>query len=81
MLVLSRERDESIVLTLTSDLPKGTAIRVLVADVARGRARIGIDAPLSIQILRGELLIDSPEAIVSHDLLDPSHPDFGRDYA
>lgn len=63
MLVLRRKRDQSLVLKTTADIPAGSIIRMVVTDVARSYASIGIDAPPAIQILRGELTPhDSPGA-------------------
>lgn len=50
MLVLSRKRNEVIVLE-TSDGP----IRVVITKVGEDRVGIGIEAPKAIQILRKEL--------------------------
>ena len=55
MLVLRRKRDQALVLTTTKGIPAGSVIRVVVTDIARGYAAIGIEAPPAIQILRGEL--------------------------
>ena len=83
MLVLTRKRDQFLVLTAMVDIPKGTEIKVQITDVARGHATIGISAPKSVRVLRGEIppqAIDSPEAI-TQETDDPEHPDFGKDYA
>lgn len=50
MLVLSRKRGESIILR-RGDL----VIKIIVTDTDRGKARIGIDAPLDVTIYRSEL--------------------------
>ena len=47
MLVLSRKTEESIFI--------GSDIRVTVLSVANGRVKLGIHAPRSKRILRGEL--------------------------
>jgi carbon storage regulator len=49
MLVLSRRVNESIVFP---DL----GITVRVVQVAGGRVRLGVEAPIKVSILRGELL-------------------------
>jgi carbon storage regulator len=54
MLVLSRKRNEQIVL----ELPDQT-IRIQVVSVEGNRVRIGIDAPRDIQIKREELLVET----------------------
>ena len=48
MLVLSRKKDEQIVI--------GDSIVVTVVRVGRGQVKIGIEAPKDLQILRAELL-------------------------
>ena len=48
MLVLSRKKDEQIVI--------GDSIVVTVVRVGRGQVKIGIEAPKGLQILRAELL-------------------------
>ena len=52
MLVLTRKENESIEITL----PDGQQLTVMVTEVERGRARIGIEAPTEIKILRSELV-------------------------
>lgn len=51
MLVLSRKKGETIVLTL----PTGEKIEVTVVDIDRGKARLGIVAPKSIPVYREEV--------------------------
>lgn len=54
MLVISREVNEKIFLTL----PDGQAIVITLVEIGRGqRARIGINAPREVTILREELLL------------------------
>ncbi|QDT48762.1 carbon storage regulator [Symmachiella dynata] len=48
MLVLSRKKNESIVIN--------GCIRVTVVDTGNNTVRIGIDAPRDVEILRSELL-------------------------
>ena len=50
MLVLSRKLDEEIVL--------GSDISIKVIDINKGVVKLGIEAPKSMQILRGELKKD-----------------------
>lgn len=57
MLVLSRKKDESIVLLVAG----GIKITVLRAD--GGRVKLGIDAPKDVQILRSELHESNQEAV------------------
>ena len=47
MLILSRKAEESIVI--------GEAVRITVLGMKGGEVRLGIDAPDSVKILRGEL--------------------------
>lgn len=51
MLVLTRDVGEAIIITLGD----GTNITVTVCKVGTEAAKIGIDAPRSIRVLRGEL--------------------------
>ena len=52
MLVLTRKENESIEITL----PDSQQLTIMVTEVERGRARIGIEAPTEIKILRSELV-------------------------
>lgn len=52
MLVLTRKENESNEITL----PDGQQLTVIVTEVERGRARIGIEAPRELKILRSELI-------------------------
>lgn len=67
MLVLSRHRDQSVV------FPQ-CGITVRIIHVSRQRARIGIEAPENVQILRGELFqsVECSEALGSEPASDPS---------
>ena len=56
MLVLTRKVGERIFLDLPDDLPKGTRLTVMIADIARGKVRIGFECPPEIIINREELL-------------------------
>ncbi len=47
MLVVSRKKDESIII--------GDNIKVTVVEIAKDRIRIGVDAPESVKIVRSEL--------------------------
>ena len=51
MLVLSRNEDEIIVLLH----PDGTRIEVMVTQAKNNKAKIGIDAPAHIRIIRKEI--------------------------
>ena len=58
MLVLTRKENESIEITL----PDSQQLTIMVTEVERGRARIGIEAPTEIKILRSEL-VGSPTLV------------------
>lgn len=64
MLILSRKMDESIVI--------GEAVTIKVLGMKGGEVRLGIEAPDSVKILRGELVGRS-----GHDS-DRSAPDNSR---
>lgn len=51
MLVLSRKRHETIVITA----PDGTRIVLLVVELRGDKARIGIEAPKDYSVHRGEI--------------------------
>ena len=70
MLVLSRQGGQSIVM----HLPSGETIRIKIKEAHGNRARIGIDAPDSVRILREELgPLDDPKPAV--DVMEtPSTP-------
>jgi carbon storage regulator len=50
MLVLSRKKDEQIVITLGSQL-----VTIKVVDVRGDRVRLGVDAPASVSVHRQEI--------------------------
>lgn len=52
MLVLARSLNESI----TIQLPDGRSVKVTLARAWRDGARIGIDAPRDVKVLRTELI-------------------------
>jgi carbon storage regulator len=56
MLVLSRKRNETIVI--------GSDVRITVVNIAGNQVRIGIDAPGDVKVMREELLTgrQAPEA-------------------
>lgn len=51
MLVVSRRRDETVVVTL----PDGNRITFQVVDIRGGKVRLCIDAPTSVPVHRGEV--------------------------
>lgn len=51
MLTLSRKVHESVVLTTAS----GEVIRVVLTRAHNGRAKVGIEAPQTVKVLRAEL--------------------------
>lgn len=51
MLVLSRQRDETVVLKLLS----GQLIRVTVVDIRGDKVRLGFDAPPNVAVNREEI--------------------------
>ena len=51
MLVLSRRRDEAIVIRNRF----GTEIRLVVVDIRGSKVRLGIDAPPEVSIVREEI--------------------------
>ena len=58
MLVLSRKRDEKIMI--------GDDISITIVDVRGKYVRIGIDAPPSVRIVRDELIkLNEPRAVLS----------------
>ena len=71
MLVLSRKKDEWIEI--------GGDIRIVVIEVRGDKVRLGIEAPREMPVHRKEVA----DAIrrERRNVDDPSHPDFGRDYA
>ena len=52
MLVLTRRRNESIILTLAD----GSTIRVMVANVRGAKVQLAVDAPAEVRVVREELL-------------------------
>ena len=52
MLVLARKQGQSLILKT----PDETQIKVLILGTKNGHAKIGVDAPSDIEILRDELL-------------------------
>jgi carbon storage regulator len=56
MLVLTRRRDEAIVIRNRF----GTEIRLMVVDVKGNKVRLGIEAPADVQIARQEVLSREP---------------------
>lgn len=52
MLVLSRKKDEDIVIKI----PDGRVITVKVVQIIADRVRLGVTAPADVEIQRGELM-------------------------
>jgi len=52
MLVLSRKKDEAVVLIL----PDGREVRVTVCNILPDRVRLGVEAPVDMKIWRNELI-------------------------
>ncbi len=52
MLVLSRKRQEKVVLTL----PDGSVVNVILVAIDRNKVQLGFEAPLSVAIDRAERL-------------------------
>lgn len=63
MLVLSRLRDQSIVIDardlvkLAKEKPEALAIRITVVDIRGDKVRLGITAPSSVPVHRDEVFI------------------------
>jgi len=57
MLVLSRRKDESVVI--------GDQVRVTVVEIRGNRVRLAIDAPPEVKVLRTELVDAAAERIVA----------------
>jgi len=57
MLVLSRKPDEAIYI----ETPAGEVIRLVLIDIRGDKIRLGLEAPPSHKILRGELYARSGE--------------------
>ncbi|MCK4742916.1 MAG: carbon storage regulator [Sulfuriflexus sp.] len=56
MLVLTRKKNESVVLTIKPVAGNDVPIIIELVDIKHGQVRIGIDAPDCVNILRSELL-------------------------
>jgi carbon storage regulator len=54
MLVLTRRLGETLVL----ELPTGEEIQIAVLELKGSQARLGIDAPEEVHVVREELLLD-----------------------
>lgn len=50
MLVLTRKKDESIII--------GDNIEIIITDISEDKVKIGINAPKSMKVFRKELLIE-----------------------
>lgn len=56
MLVLSRKKDETIVLRIPG-------MEDIVITALSGSVKLGVEAPQEVEILRGELTEDGPESM------------------
>lgn len=56
MLVLTRKKHQKILLRIGH-----TEIAIMLCEIGCGQAKIGIDAPLEVAIVREELVIESEE--------------------
>ena len=68
MLVLSRKKNESVYLTITTDalytlalLGKPLKLRVEVVEIDHSKVRLGFAAPKAVQIMRAELLSEDEQ--------------------
>jgi carbon storage regulator len=66
MLVLTRKKDEQIVITLGEE-----TVFVRILDVARDRVRVGITAPRSVAIHREEVARRIQALLDDADLAEP----------
>jgi carbon storage regulator CsrA len=57
MLVLTRKTSQSIVLTC-----EDSEVRLKIIRVGRDKVSVGVEAPLSVKVLRGELKGERPAA-------------------
>lgn len=55
MLVLSRKAGEKVVLRANQPLPAGTEIEVTAVRISGDKARVGFEAPPTVDIIRKEL--------------------------
>jgi len=51
MLVLTRKKDETVVLRMMD----GTCVNIKITDIRGNRVRVGVDAPKSVSVDRGEV--------------------------
>lgn len=58
MLILTRRVQESVVLELNADLPKGTRLTVQVGRIQRDIVRLAFEAPDEVGIWREEILYE-----------------------
>jgi carbon storage regulator CsrA len=57
VLVLTRKRNQSIVLTCNE-----TEVKLKIIQVGRDKVSVGVEAPLSVKVLRAELQSTEPAA-------------------
>ena len=55
MLVLSRQKNESIIISLENKDGKAIEVEVMISDVRGGKVRLGINAPREVQVHRLEI--------------------------
>lgn len=55
MLVLTREKDEAIIIVVPDGTPHPATIRIIIADIRGNKVRLGIDAPKNITVDREEI--------------------------
>jgi len=51
MLVLTRKKDETVVLRMMD----GTCVNIKITDIRGNHVRVGVDAPKSVSVDRGEV--------------------------
>ena len=56
MLVLSRKKNQTLVVTVPANQREAVDIRVMVTDIKGKIVRLGIDAPVAVPVKRGEML-------------------------
>jgi carbon storage regulator CsrA len=72
MLVLSRRKNDSVIVYLTG--PGGPTVTVRVIEVDRGKVRLGFDCPRDMAIVRGELTYHRSAALAAAGGAAPAVP-------